>query len=64
VEQVVKLSVAVASSVSRKAVSDRFISPAMSCLMLSDIRGRSDDLRRHTAAGLPPKGLFVKASTW
>ncbi len=42
------------------AVSERFISAAMACI-LSLERGSAN---RQTAAGFPEKMLFVKASTW
>src|SRR5690606_13617783 len=42
-----------------KAVSARFISAATACIQSA---GASDSIR-HTAAGLPPKGWFVNAST-
>ena len=43
-----------------KAVSERFISAATSCI---HVASRSPS-RRHTAAGFPANGLPVKASTW
>ncbi len=43
-----------------KAVSERFISAAIAC-MVSGGRGSS---RRQTPAGFPRKGWSVKASTW
>src|SRR3954453_23007590 len=45
---------------SRKAVADRPISRATSCIH-SASRGRS---RKQTAAGLPANARSVKASTW
>lgn len=44
---------------STKAVSDRFISAPMCCIMAASILVSS----KQTAAGLPPKGFAVKAST-
>jgi hypothetical protein len=43
---------------SRKAVSDRFISPATACIHAASA-GPSSSI---TAAGLPPKTVSVKAS--
>ncbi len=48
------------SSGHRKAVSDKFISPATACIQSA----AADPVIGHTAAGLPAKGSPVKASTW
>jgi hypothetical protein len=44
----------------RKAVSDKFISRATSCIHEAS-RGSAS---KHTAAGLPANGASVKESTW
>lgn len=51
------------SSSSTNAVSDRFISAAISCRCES-LSGRCSGLSKHVAAELPRKALVVKASTY